>query len=148
MTSQQKYPDTDVFHFHNENPKGRYTGDCFIRAIARATGKTWDEVLDGLYATSKRTKYSIASKECYGRYLEGLGWVKHKQPRKSDGTKYTGTEFCRQLKRYDCELEGDFPIDRIVAHIGGHHIVAIVEGQVNDIWDCTDGCIGNFWTKS
>lgn len=31
-------PETSTFHFHNENPKGRRTGDCVIRAIARATG--------------------------------------------------------------------------------------------------------------
>ena len=34
-----------------------------------------------------------------------------------------------------------------IAMIGGHHIVAIVKAKVCDIWDSTDGCIGNYWTK-
>lgn len=34
----------------------------------------------------------------------------------------------------------------IIAHIGGNHIVAIVNHKVYDIWDSTDYCIGNFWT--
>ena len=36
---------------------------------------------------------------------------------------------------------------RYIAHIGGHHIIAIVDKKVNDTWDSTDGCIGNYWTK-
>ena len=30
--------ETATFHFHNENPKGRRTGDCVIRAIGKASG--------------------------------------------------------------------------------------------------------------
>ena len=29
-----------------------------------------------------------------------------------------------------------------IAHIGGNHIVAIVDGKVNDIWDSTNGVLG------
>ena len=36
MTRQQKYPETGTFHYHNQNPKNRLTGDCIIRAISRA----------------------------------------------------------------------------------------------------------------
>jgi hypothetical protein len=35
----------------------------------------------------------------------------------------------------------------MIANIGGHHIVAIIEGQINDIWDSSDGCIGNVWVN-
>ena len=55
-----------------------------------------------------------------------------------DGTKYTGKEFCKRARKYE----------RYVANLGGNHTVAIVNGKVNDIWDSTDGCIGNYWTKS
>ena len=29
---------------YNANPKGLKTGDCVIRALSKATGKSWDEV--------------------------------------------------------------------------------------------------------
>lgn len=67
-----------------------------------------------------------------------LGWVKHKQPRKPDNTKYTGKEFCRQIAENSVNY---------VANIGGNHTVAIINGKVHDTWNSTDGCIGNYWTK-
>ena len=40
--------DTKWFKFHNANPKNRRSGDCVIRAISTATGKSWEEVLTDL----------------------------------------------------------------------------------------------------
>ena len=37
--------------------------------------------------------------ELQEKYLDQLGWTKHKQPRKDDNTKYTGKEFCQILNR-------------------------------------------------
>ena len=41
-----------------------------------------------------------------------------------------------------------------IANIGGHHMVCIKETcgldglhKVHDIWNSTDGCIGNYWTR-
>lgn len=45
MTRQQKYPDTNTFHFHNANPKGRITTDCVIRAICVATELPYNQVV-------------------------------------------------------------------------------------------------------
>lgn len=136
MNREKKYPDTSTFHFYNANPKGKYTTDCVVRAIATATQMPYNDVLKGLYEVALKTGYHIDDKKCYERYLKQLGWIKRKQPKKYDGTKYTGKQFCRE------NIFG-----RVIAHIGGHHIVAIVEGQVYDIWDSTDGCIGNYWIK-
>ena len=36
------------YAYYNENPLGKSTGDCVIRAISKALGKTWDEVYVGL----------------------------------------------------------------------------------------------------
>lgn len=135
MTRRQKYPDTETFHYHNENPKGRITGDCTFRAIAKATGKRWAEVVMDMAELSVKTGYAINDKKGIERYMASLGWVKHAQPRKADNTKYTGKEFCKEFS------------GTCVAMIGGHHIVAIDGGKAHDIWDCTNKCIGNYWTK-
>ena len=32
-----------------------------------------------------------------------------------------------------------------VANLGGNHTVCIKGGKVLDIWNSTEGCIGNYW---
>lgn len=36
------------FSYFNPNPEGKQVGDCTVRAIAKATGKSWDETYVGL----------------------------------------------------------------------------------------------------
>lgn len=137
MTRQQKYPETSTFHYHNQNPRNRITTDCVIRAISTATGIPYNQVVMEMAELQCRTGYDDGDAKLYDKYLSYKGWAKRPQPRKDDGTKYTGKEFCERA-RYN---------DRYVANIGGHHVVAIVNGKVWDIWDSTDGCIGNYWIK-
>lgn len=149
MSRQQKIPDTSTFHFYNANPKGKLTGDCVIRALCAAMGEPYETVYRELFEFSLKCGYMLNCKECYDKYLASKGWVKQKQPRKDNNKKYTGKEFCEQLqedpwiftgKEYDYNAH-------IIAKIGGHHIVAIIDGKINDIWNSTGGCIGNYWTK-
>lgn len=157
MTRQQKYPDTRTFHFYNANPKSRITTDCVIRAISTATGIPYNTVVMELAEIQCETGFDPSEKSTYGKYLESKGWKKYKQPKRTDGTKYTGEDFCRIQQNYagskwnydhwendDAEIRCS---DKIVANIGGGHVVAIMDGQVWDIWDSTGGCIGNYWTK-
>lgn len=138
MTRQQKYPDTSTFHFYNANPKNRLTGDCAFRAICTALEKPWEDVVMEMAEASIKTGYSISSVKGIAKYLEEHGWHKMPQPRKSNGTKYTGEEFCKKIAVHG---------QRYVANIGGSHVVAIVDKKVYDTWNSTDGCIGNYWVK-
>ena len=140
MTRQQKYPDTKTFRYYNANPKGRITGDCVTRALCTALGIPYNQCVMEQAETQCRTGYDNATAQGVTYYLKEKGWVKHPQPRKANGKKYTGKEFCELLQRL-----GD--TRSIVANIGGHHTVAIINGKVNDTWNSTDGCIGNYWTK-
>ena len=86
----------------------------------------------------------------YKKYLKDNGWIMLKQPRKIDNTKYTGAEFCQELQEgcrfnYDDMIVDEY--SRIIAHIGGHHIVTIIDGRIYDTWNSSDGCIGNIWVK-
>lgn len=136
MTRQEKYPDTKTFHYYNANPKNRITGDCWCRAISTATEIPYNTVVMEMAELHCKTGYDAM--ENISRYLESKGWAKCKQPKRLDGTKYTGDEFCRKLA-----MKGQ----RYVANIGGHHMVAIVDRRVYDIWNSTGGCIGNYWVK-
>lgn len=132
---QQKYPDTKTFTYYNANPKGRITCDCVARAICTALNEPYNNVLKEMFEMQLETGYEYTDKKCIDKYLQSKGWTKMKQPRKADNTKYTGNEFCKKFK------------GTCVANIGGNHIVAIKNGKVHDIWDSTDGCIGNYWIK-
>lgn len=150
MTRQEKYPETSTFKFCNVNPHGRVgTGDCAYRALALALGKPWETVVMEMARLACKNGYSPASKENIDRYLKTQGWEKKKQPRKPDNTKFTGSEWCKDMQYW-------FADEAMIANIGGHHIVCIKEAKcsngayrfkVHDTWDSTDGCIGNYWVK-
>lgn len=149
---QRRYPNTSTFVYHNANPKKKLTTDCVIRALSTAMEKPYQEVVMELAQLQCETGYDDGDPTLYNKYLKKHGWVKCKQPRKWDGTKYTGEEFCLKLQHpiYCEELEtlpDNFDWHHIIAHIGGHHIVSIIDGFVHDIWNSTHKCIGNVWVK-
>lgn len=136
---------TKSFEFFNANPKDKRSSDCVLRALSSATDLSWDDVLDELVELAHEYKVVPEEKQCYSKFLESHGFVKKPQPRLASGRKYTGTQFCRLCTETFTNGE------KIVAHIGGHHIVAILptdDGyKVHDTWDSTSGCIGNYWVK-
>lgn len=140
MKREQKYPDTSTFHFYNANPKNRFTTDCVVRALSTGLQLPYNQVVMELAEMQCKTGYNARDVKTIDLYLKSKGWVKCKQPRKYDNTKYTGREFCNHIQQYTM----DYP-ERLIANIGGHHIVAIVDGRVWDTWNSTDGCIGNYW---
>lgn len=137
--SIRKIPqETSVFHFYNANPKNNRTGDCVIRAMSLFLNKSWEEVFTELCEFALEQKLMPDDPKCYKKYLKHLGYDMNKQPRHSTGTKFTGKEFCENFADYNKVY---------LTHIGGHHIVCIINNRINDIWDSSDGCIGNYWVK-
>lgn len=147
MTRQQKYPDTSTFHYHNANPKNRMTTDCVIRAISTALELPYNQVVMEMAEMQCKTGYDPSENKLIGMYLQSKGWIERKQPRKFDGTKYTGAEFCKEVREGTQWGGGVFDYTRIVANLGGHHTAAIINGKVWDIWNSTGGCIGKYWVK-
>lgn len=137
MRRKDKYPNTDIFTYKNVNPKKRITGDCEIRAIAKATNMSWEAVVRGLAEIGIETGYCPFVKESYGLLLERCGFKKKPQPRHLDNTKYTLREFVRE-----------HPRGRYVVNMP-HHVTVVVNGKNYDIWDCTKSTrkIGNYWVK-
>lgn len=134
MKRQDKYPDTSTFHYYNANPHNRITGDCWARALCTGLKIPYTQVVMEMAELQCKTGYDASV--LISKYLSSKGWIKCQQPRKVDNTKYTGKEFCKHYK-----------LKNAIANIGRNHIVAILDGKVNDIWDSTDGCIGNYWIK-
>ncbi len=140
MKRQDKYPNTKTFRYYNANPKNKLTTDCVIRAVCTALNQDYNQTVMEMAEMQCKTGYDDGDVKLIDKYLASKGWVKRKQPRKSDGKKYTGQEFCEEIQEYPFTYS-----DRIVANIGGHHIVAIVDGQIHDVWNSSYKCIGNYW---
>ena len=126
---------TGSFTYFNANPKGKKTSDCICRAICTTLQQPYDETMKELIDLSLATGYEYSDVRCYGKYLQNKGFIKQKQPRKNNGKKYSGQEFVKIFK------------DVCVANIGGNHAVCIKDGKILDIWDSSEGCIGNYWIK-
>lgn len=121
---------------NNANPKNKKTSDCVIRAITLATGKDYYEVLDEIILVSKKTGFMITDKKCIEKYLEQLGYTKYKQPRKLNNTKYLVGEIMEVTKAKN-----------VIVSCAGH-LTVVVNGVLNDIWDCRYKCISNYYVKS
>jgi len=120
--------------YHNANPKGKKTTDCVIRALTVAIGIPYEQVLKELYETQLKTGYCLLDKHCFERVLDAHGFIKVKQPKKWDGTKY--------LVREIDSLTGK----RCVISMA-NHLTAAIDGSIHDIWDCRRKTIGNYWVK-
>lgn len=132
--------DTEVFKYHQVNPKDRLSGDAIIRAIAIAEGRSWEEVLMDMTEKSVSLGYLPVDKRFYTRYLKDRGWLKQSQPVKPDGTKYLGWEFCKTIAK---SLRGC--TDSLIVNIGSYYVTTIVDGVIHDTWDCSGRYVGNYW---
>jgi len=123
------------FMKHNANPKGKRTGDCVIRAITVATGIPYSQVVTELTKIHLETGHDSHSKQAYEKYLISLGWIKHKQPVKLDGSKYKVGEINLLIR----------PYERAIISMANHLSVKLGT-NVYDTWDCRKKTIGNYFT--
>jgi len=125
------------FTFFNKNPKSKVSGaDCVARAISTATGKKWEDVIREITEHAISIGRVFNEKKAYDTWLEKNGWVKNKQPIKSNGRKYTVKEF---LSLYP---KGTYIIS--VAN----HLTMCEDGIVYDTWNCLHKSVGNFWSEA
>ena len=123
----------------NVNPKGRNTGDCSTRALVGTLGITYDEALKLQTEISLKTYYDPTSKQVIEKVLEKFGYVKRRQPRKGDNTKYKVSEMDKILSKQEME-EG------VLVTVANHH-TCITKGHIQDTWDCGDKSVGNYYVK-
>lgn len=140
-----KYPDTKWFRYNNVNPKGKVTTDCVYRAISNAMQLPYAQVAREMTEMQIATGLDTGEKRLIEKYLGSKGWTKHSQLYEYDDFedkkhKYTGKQFVDYIKRTK--------IDRVIMNIGAEHISCVVNGKIEDIWNCSENCVGIWWTKS
>lgn len=111
-----------MFVFFNPNPVGARTGDCVIRAICAAEGKSWDDVYSELALEGYIMKDMPSSNAVWGSYLSHNGYRRYIIPDNCP-TCYTVRDFAAQYNK------GVYIIGT------GTHAVAVIDGCIKDSWD-------------
>lgn len=135
MTRKEKYPETPTFHYHQANPFNKINGDCVVRAVSVFLGITWGQCIREMTECGLKKGLIVNDPENIANYLAEKGIKKQKMPRRLDNTRYTASEFCKELAQ-----EGK----RYLLSLANHETV-VVNKKVWDIWDCTKKSVGNYW---
>ena len=123
----------------NVNPKNRKAGDCSTRALANTLSITYEEAIDLQCEVAKKTYYGLTDKQVMEGVLEKFGYVKMKQPRKANGSKYSVKELDEILTKQQME-EGVF------VTVANHH-TCIKDGYIQDTWNCGRKSVGNYYVR-
>lgn len=131
----------------NLNPRERKVGDCVIRAIACATGKSWEEVYTALCEIGLEIKDVPTDKATYALYLERIGWAKMKMPKKQVwGEDNFGGEVLKNKRITVAEFAEINNKGRYVVDMA-NHLTAVEDGTIIDLWNCGHKSIGNWWVR-
>jgi hypothetical protein len=110
-------------------------GDCVARAMSIALGIDYKTIYKQLaqankdFGRSKSARNGIC-KEVYSNILKQYGWEWTPAP------KFVG-------RKARCS---DMPNGIVIAK-QAHHVVAVIDGVANDIWDCTHKMVYGYWVK-
>lgn len=118
----------------NENPAGRFTGDCAIRAVALALDVDWETAYALIAMNGFLMGDVLSSNSVWGSVLRQNGFSRQAIP-----------STCP-----DCYSIGDFADEnpRGVYVVGtGNHVCTIKDGVVWDAWDSRNEPAIFYWHK-
>lgn len=114
-----------MYRQYNNSPKGNKVGDCVVRAISTALGRSWEEVYIELCLQGYLMSDLPSSNAVWNAYLKNKGYVR---------------EFVRD-DCPDCYTIADFATEHPKGTyiIGtGTHATVIIDGCILDTWDCSN----------
>jgi hypothetical protein len=118
--------------YHRCDRKKDVAGDCVIRAIAIGLKMDYMDVKKQLFALAIENGFMPNSSQTYEPFLNEHGWIKKSPMKNASGKKFK---------------VGMMPIEcNMIVYTTGH-MVAVVDGVVNDIWDCRDWCANSYFIK-
>ena len=120
--------------YFNPNPEGKQVGDCTVRAIAKATGKSWDETYVGLCLQGLKMGDMPSANSVWGAYLRQQGFTRNVVPNTCPDC-YTVEEFAR-----------DHPHGMYVLALSSH-VVCVKDGKYFDSWDSGKEIPLFYWEK-
>lgn len=125
---------TDVWEEYNPNPAGRRTGDCTVRAVAKALDMTWEEAYWALAINGALMGDMPSGDSVVGSLLRQHGFRRSVVPTVCPEC-YTAAEFAR-----------DNPVGTYVLGFGGH-VATIRDGVLYDSWDSSNEMPQYYWFR-
>jgi hypothetical protein len=118
-----------------ESGRRGIAGDCAVRAMAIALDLDYDACYKEIAQANKdngraKSVRHGVMKDVYGAVLKRHGWVWHSAP------KFKGVKARAE----------DMP-DGVVIARQARHFVAVIDGAVHDIWNCSHKMVYGYWAK-
>ena len=127
------------FKRENVNPKGIKTGDCVVRALARANNISWEVAYLELSDIGLRKFRMPNDKQTYETWLKQHGWIKQKMPVWYDAF--------GNRNRYTVKaLADEYPDIKMIISVA-RHLTYVENGVLIDAWNCERSYVGNYWIK-
>lgn len=123
------------YAYFNENPAGKSTGDCTVRALSKALGQSWDETYVGLCLEGLLLGDWGNADAVWGPYLRRHGFRRHLIPDDGLGA-YTVADFA-----------ADNPRGVFVLSMPERHVVTVIDGIYYDSWPSGNECPAYYWVK-
>lgn len=123
-----------MYQYYNPNPLKQRVGDCTIRAITKATGKSWDEVYISLALQGYIMANMPDANAVWGAYLKRIGFRRGIVPEICPDC-YSIKDFCT-----------DHPVGTFILALSGH-VVAVKDGDYFDAWDSGEEIPIYYWYK-
>lgn len=108
--------------YFNPNPAGKHIGDCAVRSVAKALGKSWVDAYIGLTLEAFCLCDLPSANAVWGAYLKRNGFRRRMLPDTCPDC-YTMEEFCE-----------DHPTGTFVVALD-KHVVTVCDGQYYDTWE-------------
>lgn len=129
-------PEQMSYSYYNPNPAGRRSvGDCTVRALSKALGKTWEEAYTGLALEGFLRGDLPNADDVWGPYLKKHGFTRHLIPEDCPEP-YTVEQFAEE-----------HPQGTYILSMPGRHVVAVVDGTYFDSWESGRETPSYYWSK-
>lgn len=119
-----------AYVYFNNNPVGRSTGDCVVRAISKALNMGWESAHLMLDVNAISMGDMPSADSVWGSTLRQNGYYKHL----ITGYK-TAEDFCEE-----------HPKGTYVLAFGGH-VATVIDSLLFDAWDSSKEAIQYYWSK-
>ena len=112
----------ELYRPYNPNPNKNIDIDCTVRAISKATGKSWDDIYIVLSAYGYFHKRVFTANSVWGAYLRSQGFKRYIVDDHGQD-QYTVEDFCKD------HPQGNFILGT------GTHALCVKDGKFYDVWN-------------
>lgn len=123
-----------MFIRFNENPTGRFVGDCAVRAVSLALRTSWEDAFEMLAENAFLMGDMPSSDSVWGSTLRQHGF-RREAIKNTCPDCYTVADFAKDHPRGTYILKTN------------QHVTSVINGDVLDSWDTRSEIPQYYWTK-